>query len=84
MKSTEPLTETAYFKNFCEYDFGYQQELDLTGLIGRAMSVSYLPCEGTDYEQVISNLNDLYQQFKNKKGFVYMTYSTSLHLGELN
>ncbi|MEL6166242.1 MAG: class I SAM-dependent methyltransferase, partial [Cyanobacteria bacterium J06628_3] len=43
MKTVEPLKETAYFKNFQEYNFVYQQELDLTGLIGRAMSVSYLP-----------------------------------------
>ncbi|MEM7716989.1 MAG: class I SAM-dependent methyltransferase [Cyanobacteria bacterium P01_A01_bin.68] len=84
MKSTEPLTETAYFKKFEEYTFVYQQELDLTGLIGRAMSVSYLPKSGEDYDKLISDFEKLYQQFKNEQGFVYMTYFTSVHLGEVN
>ncbi|MEO1375280.1 MAG: class I SAM-dependent methyltransferase [Cyanobacteria bacterium J06635_10] len=81
-KSVEPLRETAYFKNFDEYKFVYQQELDLTGLVGRAMSVSYLPKSGEAYEQVIDDLENLYQRFKNPQGFVYMTYFTSVHLGE--
>ena len=82
LKSVEPLAETTYFKNFQEYNFVYQQELDLTGLIGRAMSVSYLTKSGKAYEQVVSDLENLYQQFKNQQGFVYMTYFTSAHLGE--
>ena len=84
MKSVEPLKETTYFKEFEEYTFVYQQELDLTGLIGRAMSVSYLPKTGEDYDKLITDFENLYQQFKNDKGFVYMTYFTSLHLGEVN
>ena len=81
MKSTEPLTATTYFNNFEEYTFVYQQELDLTGLIGRAMSVSYLPKTGEVYELVVSELENLCQRFKNEQGFVYMTYCTSVHLG---
>ncbi|MBF2014475.1 MAG: methyltransferase domain-containing protein [Rivularia sp. T60_A2020_040] len=84
IKTVEYLTETTYFKNFYEYNFDYQQELDKSGLIGRAMSSSYVPRKGETYEQVISELENLYQQFKNQQGFVYMTYSTSLHLGEVN
>jgi ubiquinone/menaquinone biosynthesis C-methylase UbiE len=84
MKSVEPLTETTYFKNFQEYTFVYQQELDLTRLIGRAMSVSYLPKLGEDYDKLIADFEKLYQRFQNEKGFVYMTYFTSLHLGEAN
>ena len=83
-KSVEPLRETTYFKNFQEYNFIYQQELDLTGLIGRAMSVSYLPKSGEDYDKLITDFEKLYQRFKNDKGFVYMTYCTSVHLGEIN
>lgn len=84
MKSVEPLTETTHFQNFQEYTFVYQQELDLTGLIGRAMSVSYLPKTGEGYKQVVDELEKLYQQFKNQQGFVYMTYFTSVHLGTIN
>lgn len=82
MKSTEPLFETSYFKNFCEYNFIYQQQLDLNGLFGRAMSVSYLPKEGEGYDKLISDLENLFQGFKNEEGFVYMSYVTSVHLGE--
>lgn len=82
MKSVEPLLKTTYFKNVREYTFVYQQELDLTGLIGRAMSVSYLPKTGEDYDKLITDFENLYQRFKDQKGFVYMTYFTSVHLGE--
>ncbi|MGB3653373.1 MAG: class I SAM-dependent methyltransferase [Rivularia sp. (in: cyanobacteria)] len=83
MKSLEPLTETTYFQNFQEYTFVYQQELDLIGLIGRAKSVSYLPNDGEIYEQVITDLENLYQRFKSENGFVYMTYCTSVHIGDV-
>ncbi|MEO1561318.1 MAG: SAM-dependent methyltransferase, partial [Cyanobacteria bacterium J06632_19] len=80
----EPLTETTIFKNFQEYNFVYQQELDFPGLIGRAMSVSYLPKIGEDYDKLIADFEKLYQRFQNEEGFVYMTYFTSVHLGEVN
>ncbi|BCL37856.1 class I SAM-dependent methyltransferase [Nostoc sp. MS1] len=82
MQSVEPLLTTPHFTNIREYTFIYRQELDLTGLIGRAMSVSYLPSEGAAYEQAIADLQDLYQQFRNDQGLVYMVYRTSVHLGE--
>ncbi len=47
------------------------------------MSVSYLPNQGEAYEKVVDDLENLYQQFKNQNGFVYMTYSTSVHLGKV-
>ena len=76
------MLETSHFMNLCEHEFLYRQELDLTGFIGRAMSVSYLPREGTAHEQLISSLQDLYQRFCNKQGHVYMVYRTSVHLAE--
>ena len=48
------------------------------------MSVSYLPKSGEDYDKLVADFDNLYQRFKNEKGFVYMTYCTSLHLGEIN
>lgn len=82
MQSVEPLLTTPHFVNIREYNFVYRQELDLTGLIGRAMSVSYLPREGLGYEQLITNLQDLYQRFRNEEGFVYMVYRTSVYIEE--
>ena len=84
IKSTEPLTKTTVFKNFQEYNFIYQQELDFTGLIGRAMSVSYLPKSGENYDKLIADFEKLYQRFKNDSGFVYMTYFTSVNIVSMN
>ncbi|MBW4559585.1 MAG: class I SAM-dependent methyltransferase [Mojavia pulchra JT2-VF2] len=82
MQSVEPLLVNPLFANVREYTFIYRQELDLTGIIGRAKSVSYLPNEGLVYEQLIYNLQELYQRFCNERGFVYMVYRTSVHLAE--
>ncbi|YAF96677.1 MAG: hypothetical protein AB3A66_03075 [Nodularia sp. CChRGM 3473] len=73
-----------YFKDrsISEYTFTYRQELNLVGLIGRAMSSSYVPREGAAHNQVISELENLYQQFRNEQGFVHMVYRTSVHTGE--
>ncbi len=82
MKTLEPLLETKHFVNIREYTFVYRQELDLTGFIGRATSASYVPREGEVYEQLLSDLQELYQRFRDERGFVYMVYRTSVHLGE--
>ncbi|WP_017652693.1 class I SAM-dependent methyltransferase [Fortiea contorta] len=81
MESVEPLLKTPNFVNIKEYTFVYRQELNLDRLIGRAMSVSYLPREGLVYEGVIADLQDLYQQFRNEQGFINMVYRTSLYIG---
>lgn len=84
MKSTEPLLVTRHFVNVREQNFVYRQQLDLTGLIGRARSVSYLPREGLVYEQLVASFQDLYQRFCDTRGFVYMVYRISVHIGEPN
>jgi ubiquinone/menaquinone biosynthesis C-methylase UbiE len=83
MKTVEPLLTSKYFANIREYNFIYRQELDLAGLIGRAMSVSYLPRKGEGYEKLIAGLESLYQRFCDRHNFVYMIYNTSVHLAEL-
>jgi hypothetical protein len=45
------------------------------------MSVSYIPRQGREYEQVMTGLQQLYQSFRNQEGFVYMVYRTSVYLG---
>ncbi|MBN3962812.1 class I SAM-dependent methyltransferase [Nostoc sp. NMS8] len=82
MESVEPLFITPHFINIQEYTFTSRQQLDLTGLIGRAKSVSYLPHEGWVYEQLINNFQELYQHFRDENGFIYMVYRTSVYLGE--
>ncbi|MGH7999165.1 MAG: class I SAM-dependent methyltransferase [Brasilonema sp.] len=82
MESVEPLRATQHFVNVCEYKFVYRQELDLTGLIGRAMSASYVPREGVVQQQLVYGLQELYQRFCDERGFVYMVYRTSVYLAE--
>lgn len=78
----QPLLESRHFSNVREYTFTYQQKLDLTSFIGRAMSVSYLPRAGLVHEQLIRELSDLYYRFCDDEGFVYLIYRTSVHLAE--
>jgi ubiquinone/menaquinone biosynthesis C-methylase UbiE len=78
----EPLLATSYFTNYHEYNFNNHQQLDLTGLIGRATSYSYVPREGKAYEKLISQLQSLYERFCDQRGFVYLAYQTSVHLVE--
>lgn len=82
MKSVEPLLESPCFVNVCEHTFVYKQQLDFAGLIGRALSVSYVPREELVQQQLISDLQDLYNRSCDEKGFVYMIYRTSVHLAE--
>ena len=82
MKSVKPLLESPHFVNACEHNFVYKQQLDFTGLIGRALSVSYVPREGLVQQQLISDLQDLYNRTCDEQGFVYMVYRTSVHLAE--
>ena len=80
MTSVEPLLASPLFPNARCYTFTYQQELDLDGLIGRAMSVSYIPREGEAQQQLISGLEELYNRDRDENGFVYLTYRTSVYL----
>ncbi len=83
MQSVEPLLATPDFINIREYNFTYRQKLDLTGLIGRAKSVSYLPQELLADKKFLESFEELYQRFRDENNFVYLVYRTSVHLGEV-
>ncbi len=80
MVSADPLLENPLFPDVCCHTFINRQELNLDGLIGRAMSVSYLPREGEAQQQLIAGLKELHNRHCNENGFVYMTYRTSVYL----
>jgi len=80
--STEPLLNSPLFTNFRCHNFSYKQELDLTGLIGRAQSVSYLPGAGSVYQQLVYDLQLLHGDWVDGRGFVYLLYRTSLYLAD--
>ena len=79
-----------FLRNTCWFDpirhlvFPYQQALNLQGLIGRAMSTSYIPQTGAKHARFIQDLTDLHQQYCDKEGLVYLQYKTSLYLTELS
>jgi len=80
--SVKPLLVSPHFTNVREYNFTNRQELDLSGLIGRALSSSYIPREGVVMKQLMSHLEKLYQRFQDDRGLVYLNYFTSVHLAE--
>ncbi len=82
MKSVELLLTSPHFVNVRENTFIYKQQLDFAGLIGRMQSVSYVPREELVQQQLISDLQDLYDRNCDEQGFVYMVYRTSVHLAE--
>lgn len=78
--SVDSLLSSPLFPNVRCHTFTYRQELDLDGLIGRAMSTSYIPREGEIQQQLVSGLKELCDRFCNENGLVYIIYRTSVYL----
>ena len=76
------LRNTPWFDLVRHLIFSYQQALNLQGLIGRAMSTSYIPQTGAKHERFIQDLTSLHQQYCDEEGLVYLQYKTSLYLTE--
>lgn len=76
------LRNTPRFDPVRHLVFPYQQALNLQGLIGRAMSTSYIPQTGEKHARFIRDLTDLHQQYCDEKGLVYLQYKTNLYLTE--
>jgi len=56
--------------------FGHRQELDLEGLIGRAVSDSYAPGPGAERDRQVALLTDLFERHRDTRGRVAMVYET--------
>lgn len=80
MMSVEPLLKTPHFVNVREYVFEHKQKLNLAGLLGRAASVSYIPNDVIIQQQLLNDLQQLYERCCDEYGFVYLVYRTSVHL----
>ena len=78
--SVDPLLASPLFLNVRCHTFVYRQELDQEGLIGRAMSVSYIPRLGTLRSQLISDLKELSNRSSDENGKVYLVYRTSVYV----
>ncbi|RAM52484.1 MAG: SAM-dependent methyltransferase [Hapalosiphonaceae cyanobacterium JJU2] len=80
--SVEPLINSPHFVNIRQYTFDHRREVDLTGLIGNAMSYSTVPRQGLAHQQLISSLQDLHERHCNEHGMVSLIYRTIVHLAE--
>jgi SAM-dependent methyltransferase len=60
--------------------FYYQQAFTQDSLIGLAMSASYIPQQGKESKQLVKDLTDLHQKYRDGQGFVYLQYKTSVYL----
>src|SRR5207247_1259980 len=59
--------------------FAHRQQLDRTGLLGRAFSVSYAPREPSAVEAFTATLDAVFDRFQ-QNGFVTLHYHTTVHL----
>ncbi len=76
----EPTLATPLDDKECErFEFTYSYRLDLTGLIGRARSASYVPHEGPDAERLVREMTEMHGRFAEHDGFVTMGLVCILH-----
>jgi SAM-dependent methyltransferase len=77
-----PLSDAPGFANYRLLRFPNEQRLDERGLLGRAMSASYLPREGGVRAELENALRGLFQAHETG-GQVRLAYVTAVHLAEL-
>ncbi|MGQ0614319.1 MAG: class I SAM-dependent methyltransferase [Planctomycetaceae bacterium] len=62
--------------------FRHEQRLDSGGLLGRAMSASYVPRSGAAHERLMAALRDLHLAHARSDGFANLVYRTELWLAD--
>jgi SAM-dependent methyltransferase len=78
----QPFLESSLFINCGSSIFPYQQKLDLAGLIGRAMSTSYIPKQGEAYQELLSQVQRLFDEGCDDDGFVCLVYQTEVYIAQ--
>jgi ubiquinone/menaquinone biosynthesis C-methylase UbiE len=82
----EELRNSPLFENYRHQMFVNSHRLDQAGLVGITLSASYVPKTGALYEQLIEDLQQLYQQWTDNsshdsgKAGVILSYRTHLFL----
>ena len=85
-KRRRPITsllESLDFQNQRHQMFTHRQALDLTGLIGRTHSASYIPTQGAEADAILTNVQELYHKWKDEQELVYIEYRTDVYLAEI-
>jgi len=81
-KSADPLAESSLFTHFRQRSFSHQQPLSLNAMIGLALSASYIPKSGEVYEQLLLNLQNLFDRWSDNESLVRLTYQTNVYLSD--
>lgn len=76
------LLASPLFRNGRLLRFSHSQMLDLEGVLGRAMSASYVPKAGPDHERMIAVLRAAYAEHADAEGRVALVHTAALYLAE--
>lgn len=74
------ITAGGLFRDLRAAEIGYEQVLDLAGLLGRALSSSYVAKEGPAWEELRGGLTELYEKHRDERGEVRMKYVTKVYV----
>lgn len=76
------VTVAGKFRDLRRVDVPNAQEIDLGGLLGRAMSASYVPKSGPGHERLVGELTRLHREHADASGRVRLVYNTLVYLAE--
>lgn len=79
-RNLDAVQQSPLFQDFQAFTFAYDQFLTVEGLLGRAFSSSYVPQTGPAANQLMTDLTNLHQEFRNADGRVCVAYVTRLYL----
>ncbi|MFE4107868.1 class I SAM-dependent methyltransferase [Almyronema epifaneia] len=68
--------------SFRHHTYAYRQALNLTALLGRCRSSSYVPQQGEAYQQLVAELKHLYEDFAGDRDRIDLFYTTHVYLAE--
>ncbi|NJN87675.1 MAG: class I SAM-dependent methyltransferase [Leptolyngbyaceae cyanobacterium SL_7_1] len=85
-KSSDALAYNPRFTNFRRHNFSHRYQVDLERLIGLTLSASYTQKEGLVYEQLLADLESLYERWtqvmEDGQSTVQLIYYTNVYLAE--
>ena len=83
-KSPDQLAKSPLFTNFQHHEFVHAYSLDRDSLAGLVFSASYIPKTGAAAEQLINDLQNLYDGWVDRStGNVSLSYRTNLYLADV-
>lgn len=84
MRTFDPdvVRQSGLFEELRVVQVANSQTLDEAGLIGRAMSASYVPKEGDRAKRLISSLRDIFGRYRDEGGRVTLRYVTQVWIAE--